>query len=290
SENTSGRSFGVNKRKAARIETSLAESGFYDVKRREFDPEYDTDAEKLLADMEFKDNDTEEECELKMRVLRIYSKRLDERKRRKDFILERDLLILNPFRKDLSGEEKEICQRYDVFMRFHSKVEHEELIEAAVSEHRILKRIRELKEARAAGCRSSSEANRYLEQKRRESENGAAAHPMDPQIGQESVSLRVSSDSFGTFTNSASANSILQSDMDFVFVSAANLLSEYEKQLCLEMKLHPNLYLKMQEDLATQIMCGNITKKSEAHSFFQIEPVKVDKVYDMLLKKGIVQQ
>ncbi|KAF3451211.1 hypothetical protein FNV43_RR07304 [Rhamnella rubrinervis] len=54
---------------------SLVELSGYNPKRQEFDPEYDNDAEQLLADMEFKDNDTEEEREIKLRVLRIYSKR-----------------------------------------------------------------------------------------------------------------------------------------------------------------------------------------------------------------------
>lgn len=49
-------------------------SGF-NPKRREFDTEYDIDAEQLLAEMEFKDADTEEERELKLKVLHIYSKR-----------------------------------------------------------------------------------------------------------------------------------------------------------------------------------------------------------------------
>ena len=54
---------------------SLVESSGYNPKRQEFDPEYDNDAEQLLAEMEFKDTDTDEERELKLRVLRIYSKR-----------------------------------------------------------------------------------------------------------------------------------------------------------------------------------------------------------------------
>lgn len=54
---------------------SLMESSGYNPKRQEFDPEYDHDAEQLLAEMEFKEADTEEERELKLRVLRIYSKR-----------------------------------------------------------------------------------------------------------------------------------------------------------------------------------------------------------------------
>lgn len=54
---------------------SLVELSGYNSKRQEFDPEYDNDTEQLLADMEFKDTDTEEERELKLRVLRIFSKR-----------------------------------------------------------------------------------------------------------------------------------------------------------------------------------------------------------------------
>lgn len=54
---------------------SLVELSGYNAKRREFDPEYDNDAEQLLSDMDFKEADTEEEHELKLRILRIYSKR-----------------------------------------------------------------------------------------------------------------------------------------------------------------------------------------------------------------------
>ncbi|KAI3466502.1 hypothetical protein Pfo_023165 [Paulownia fortunei] len=291
-DHVSGRSFGGNKPKSAKVEApSLVDSSGYNPKRQEFDPEYDNDAEQLLADMEFKETDTEEERQLKLRVLRIYSKRLDERKRRKDFIMERNLLQPSPF-EDLCQEEKELCRRYDVFMRFHSKEEHEELLKTVVSEHRILKRIRELKQARAAGCRSAAEADRYLEQKRREAEDGAHRKESS-QAGpssQESLSVPVSSDSFGTYSTTTSAGQANSStDLDFVSISGANLLSESEKQLCREIKLAPQQYLKMQEDMTTQIMTGNITKKSDAHSFFQIEPTKVNKVYDMLLKKGIAQ-
>jgi transcriptional adapter 2-alpha len=53
----------------------LVDLSGYNAKRQEFDPEYDNDAEQLLAEMEFKEADGEEERELKLRVLRIYSKR-----------------------------------------------------------------------------------------------------------------------------------------------------------------------------------------------------------------------
>lgn len=62
-----------------------------------------------------------------------------------------------------------------------------------------------------------------------------------------------------------------------------------EKRLCGEMKLPPPIYLKMIEIMSIQIFSGNMTKKSDAHNLFKIEPSKVDRVYDMLVKKGIAQ-
>lgn len=44
--------------------------------RQEFDVEYDNEAELLLAEMEFLDDDTEEETKVKQSILEIYNKRL----------------------------------------------------------------------------------------------------------------------------------------------------------------------------------------------------------------------
>jgi len=59
-----------------------------------------------------------------------------------------------------------------------------------------------------------------------------------------------------------------------------------EKRLCCELGLPPTVYLKMQEDLSVQMIAGNVSSKSDAHRMFQMDTVKVDMVYDMLIKKG----
>ncbi|ONK67434.1 uncharacterized protein A4U43_C06F20210 [Asparagus officinalis] len=70
------RSVGVKKPKYSGDEgPSMTELSGYNAKRQEFDPEYDNDAEKSLAEMEFKDTDSEAERELKLRVLHIYLSR-----------------------------------------------------------------------------------------------------------------------------------------------------------------------------------------------------------------------
>jgi hypothetical protein len=70
------RSVGVKKpRYSADEGPSLTELSGYNAKRHEFDPEYDNDAEQALAEMEFKETDSETDRELKLRVLHIYLSR-----------------------------------------------------------------------------------------------------------------------------------------------------------------------------------------------------------------------
>ncbi|CAI0460577.1 unnamed protein product [Linum tenue] len=271
---------------------SLLDLSGYNTKRQEFDPAYDNDAEQLLAEMEFKENDTEEEREIKVRVLRIYGKRLDERKRRKDFILERNLLYPNPFEKDLSPEERAICRRYDIFMRFHSKEEHEELLRTVITEHRTLRRIQELKEmmsqeARAAGCRTSIEADRYLDHKRKREAEDSSRRVKEG--GQLVPNVVIASESVGKDSHLKGSSSYNVNELDITALFDTQLLSEAEKRLCYEIRLPPPLYLQMQEVMTKEIFGGNVSKKSDAHSLFKIDANKVDRVYDVLVKKGIAQ-
>ncbi|CAI9286655.1 unnamed protein product [Lactuca saligna] len=317
------RSFGEKKLRTSVEEgPSITELTGYNFKRQEFEVEYDNDAEQLLADMEFKETDTDAERELKLRVLRIYSKRLDERKRRKDFILERNLLYADPFEQGLSPEEKEICRRYRVFMRFHTKEEHQELLKTVIEEHRIRRRIEDLQEARAAGCRTSADAERYIEQKRkRESEentrrinnnnnnmnninninnnnNNNNNNNIQPgpsgKFLQRANHLKSDLDGSphgGKDSSSTGGGLAIASldDWDVTGHLGADLLNEAEKRLCTEIRVLPVHYLSMLEKLSIEILNGHISQKSDAHRLFNVDPTKVDRVYDMLLKKGIGQ-
>ncbi|KAK3033980.1 hypothetical protein RJ639_033265 [Escallonia herrerae] len=309
---SANRSIGEKKPKISADEgPSLTELSGYNSKRQEFEIEYDNDAEQLLADMEFKDTDTDIERELKIRVLRIYSKRLDERKRRKDFILERNLLHPDPFEKDLSPEEREICRRYRVFMRFHSKEEHDELLKTVVEEHRIMTRIQELQEARAAGCRTSAEGEVYIQRKRkREAEENACRMRENSQVGPNGKFMQRTNNLKGELESNpqggvrgstvldsavkdsstgAPAISSSSEHWDVTGFFGADLLSEAEKQLCGAIKILPAHYLNMLHTMSVEILNGNVTKKLDAHGLFGVDPSKVDRVYDMLVKKGIAQ-
>lgn len=288
---------------------SVTELSGYNFKRQEFEIEYDNDAELVLADMEFKATDSNAERELKLRVLHIYSKRLDERKRRKDFILERNLLYPDPYEKSLSPEEREICQRFKVFMRFQPKEVHEEFLKNIIEEQRIVKRIQDLQEARAAGCRTAAEVDRFLEQNRKKevegSEQGVNESAQGPSSNmlQRQIHVKVEFDaspqgakgSTGLHPSGKDSSSAMQATSSFVEewditgFAGVDLLSETEKRLCGEIRILPSHYLNMLQIMSVEILKGNVTKKSDAHSLFKVESSKVDKVYDMLVKKGIAQ-
>eukprot|EP00899_Mesostigma_viride_P017236 jgi/Mesvir1/25513/Mv01763-RA.1 len=150
----------------------------YNAKRNEFDPEYDNEAEVPLAEMEFKDSDTPGERALKVRMLEVYNLRLDERQRRKRFILERGLLNVKrqqALDRRRTKEERELYARLRVFLRFQGTAEHEALAAGLVAERRLRARIDQLKEgggvpgagAGAGGGKGgavggSNRANRYL--------------------------------------------------------------------------------------------------------------------------------
>lgn len=269
----------------------------YNLKRQEFEIEHDNDAEQLLSDMEFKDCDTDAEREQKLQVLHIYSKRLDERKRRKEFVLERNLLYPDQFELSLSAEEKQIYNKCKVFARFHSKEEHKELIQKVIEEHRILKRIQDLQEARAAGCRTTTEANRFIEEKRKkEAEENLVRlnHGGPGSVAGKALKsprgLQRNLQPFGSESLSKATLPIICSSLDNWDVSGllgADLLSETEKEMCNEMRILPAHYFKMLETLTSEIKKGKIKKKSDAYSFFRVEPSKVDRVYDLLIQKGI---
>jgi transcriptional adapter 2-alpha len=76
----------------------------------------------------------------------LYS-RLDERKRRKEFILERGLLNLKrqqALDRKRTKEERELYNRCRVFMRYHSMEEHEALLNGLIAERKLRQRIEEL--------------------------------------------------------------------------------------------------------------------------------------------------
>ena len=93
----------------------------YMPKWKDFETEYDEDAETWVCEMEFSEDDPEDEVKLKLQVLEHYNARLDERNWRKKFVIEWNLLDLKKIQKNewkLSKEERDIVNSMKIFAWF----------------------------------------------------------------------------------------------------------------------------------------------------------------------------
>jgi transcriptional adapter 2-alpha len=94
---------------------------------------------------------------MKFRLIDIYNHKLDERLKRKEFVITRGLLDLKEqmrLEKNRTKEEKEIYNMMKVFARFSSAKEHEELVKGIIREKQIRQRIEELKDFKKKGFRT----------------------------------------------------------------------------------------------------------------------------------------
>ncbi|KXZ47602.1 hypothetical protein GPECTOR_34g761 [Gonium pectorale] len=152
-------------------------TGFH-AKRMEFDPEFDNDAECIVADMEFAETDSPQDVQLKVQMLMLYNRRLDERERRRTLVLERGLLntaAAQALEKKRNSQEKDLVARMRVFARYQPQPMHEEFVEGLLLEARLRTRIAELREYRRNGIRTFADAEVYDTEKRRQKAAADAA-------------------------------------------------------------------------------------------------------------------
>jgi hypothetical protein len=104
----------------------------YMPRRVDLDVEWDNNAELILAEMEFSPTDSPEDRALKIKVIEIYNSRLNEREKRKHFLVDRNLLDYKKNQiadQQLPADERDLVNRMRLFARFHSAQEHQTFIQ-----------------------------------------------------------------------------------------------------------------------------------------------------------------
>ena len=147
--------------------TSASEILGYWPKREEFDIEYLNDAELELSELEFHDDDTKEERNAKMKILQIYNRELDERAKRKQFVIERNLFDIKKqiaFERKLSKEDRDIYNCLKPFARFVKNEQFHELFEGFVLEKNLKLRLNQLNYYKSIGCNTYEDIQRTIEE------------------------------------------------------------------------------------------------------------------------------
>lgn len=238
---------------------SIAEQVGYAEKREEFEVEYENDAEALLADMEFKEDDTKWEKELKLKVVEIYNSKLDARLERKKFVVERGLLLKKENKR--TKEEEDIHKEMKVFARFQTPEEHEALIQGLVNEHRLRKRIEQLQTYRQNGIRTLAEAEEFDKDKSKKAD-----------------------------TSKKKKEKHGEALLDISGVEGSELLSEQERDLCSQLGLIPQHYMITKERMIHESYTRGFLQPAQARQLIKIDAAKTDKLYEFFVSVGWVHQ
>lgn len=207
--------------------------------------------------MEFNiDDDHPSERELKLQIIRIYNWKLDERNKRKRFVIDRGLIDLKKqqtFEKKLSKEDREMVSQLKVFARWQHPEEHEALVDGILRAKRLRNQIEQLQQYRRMGIRSIEQVKEYeIERKRREAEHRAKGRRdvSDNSNGQQAENER-NGHTTETQSETASQSIKLERNGDTtVNVNRApgvELLSPLEIEFCSKLPLLPNQYLAVKE-------------------------------------------
>jgi transcriptional adapter 2-alpha len=253
----------------------------YIPKRGDFETEYENDAELLLADMEFKDDDTPVERDLKLKMLQIYNEKLDARLERKQFILKRGLLDGSKSRAR-SADEKQIEENFRVFARFHSQESHRKLIEGLCEEVRLRKRIKQLQNWRLSGIRTMEEGQLFEQHlKKRE----AARKSKDETTARNRKRAALEDLKSNRALKQAKSDPLNVDDLE-----DAELLSIAERKLCSELRLIPRHYMIIKHTLINECLARGFLQANQAKALIKIDVNKTGKIFDFFVSAGWVNE
>eukprot|EP00752_Nemacystus_decipiens_P012859 g11385.t1 len=277
--------------------------------RGDFDHEHDDAAEELLANMEFRPTDHASEKQLKLDVIAVYNHRLDEREKRKKFVIERNLL---DYKKPPVGgkkrgrEDRDLVARLRPFARFSDPKEHDELIDNLLVAKKIRSRIETLQMYRQNGITTLAEGIEFdkarqrrqeelASQKHRESASylydGHAAAKGGSSIGDRSRRYKDRnkggmSDGHGDGSDESRNGNLL----DLESAPGVDYISADEQRLCSQLHLLPGYYLAIKNAMIQECVKSGCLKKNNIANLSTLDKPRLEKMYDFFSTCGWVSE
>ncbi|XP_061637504.1 transcriptional adapter 2-alpha isoform X5 [Phyllopteryx taeniolatus] len=234
--------------------------------RADFIEEFDNYAEWDLKDIDFVDDDSDVLRALKLAVVDIYHSRLKERQRRKKIIRDHGLINMRKFQ-----------------MEFELRRE-----------------VRRLQEYRKAGIKSFCSAKVYDRVKRlREDERrkrtvlcDVLQYIHDGRACQQWLSKQAAIDAgitpaAATITTSATGRRSAP-PLNLTGLPGTEKLNERERELCQVVRLVPGAYLEYKQALLDECRRQGGLRLAQARALIKIDVNKTRKIYDFLIKEGII--
>lgn len=189
-------------------------------------------------------------------------------------------------------DERDLVNRLKPFARLHTAQEHETFVDGLVYEMTLRKRINELQEYRRMGLTTFAEAELYEKDK-------VARATFRPMPGRESLLL--SNNRSGRESKRPSlggdetilpkpSTSKKHNTLSLTQSQGFHLLTNSEQRLCSQLRMLPRPYLVVKEAIVREWTRrnGRLRKDQLPELTGALEPSKVEKIYEHLLKTGIL--
>ncbi|EGF79546.1 hypothetical protein BATDEDRAFT_12390, partial [Batrachochytrium dendrobatidis JAM81] len=260
--------------------------------RREFEHEFDNDAEQQVKDLEFTEDDTPEEIALKCAMLNIYNTALSRRAERKKFVFDRNLIDFKKasrYKKRRPKEEKELYHKMRVFAKLMTESDFQVFMDGLLAELRLRMRIAHLQEYRRMGITTHRDAAEF--------EKERAIRPffrnLNSAAGNSGSSSTIpTTPSYSTRTPSTSLTPAPlggrkpANPLDVTNTDGVELLTEKECQLCSSLRLFPRAYLAIKDIIIKENLAHGFIKRRHVRSLVKIDVNKTSKIFDFFLEMG----
>ncbi|PIA17864.1 transcriptional adaptor 2 [Coemansia reversa NRRL 1564] len=294
-----GRASTSNKTKLLSSQPSNHEIVGYMPGRLEFETEYENEAEQVIKDMCFNDDDPPEEIELRKIVLKIYNNKLDRRLYRKGFIFERGLLEYRKnqaIEKKRPKEERDLLNKIKVFSRMQTGEDFEEFSTGLLNEQALRQRIAQLQEWRRNGIMTLEDGAHYeVERAQRPSRRATtqrdSAHLLE-RLQKIAASSAIRDPVSGSTSALAAQKQQSRHPNNFLDVESADgaeLLSKSERELCLQLRIFPQTYLTTKETLLSEYARIGHLRRRRACDLAKIDANKTKELYDFFVASGWIK-
>ncbi|KAL4853568.1 Transcriptional adapter ADA2 [Chlorella vulgaris] len=291
----------------------------YNIKRNEFEPEWDAEAESIIAELDdFGEHDTEEEAAEKDRLIAIYNRRLDERERRRQFVLDRGLLNIKrqqAIDKRRTAPERELHGGLRVLARHLPQDQFEALAEGIAVEQRLRARITELQELRAMGLRTFEQIDELeaLQEIRRKKEAQQQQQAIRNRVNRVAVDEGALQEALVESIGAAHAAAALGQQhstlaegrgngltawrhkrgvlLDITSLPDAEPLNQQERTLCATERYLPAQYLAIKAAvLKQQEQRGRVPRAEILRLPFQVDAQRMQRLHDFFVIQGWISQ
>lgn len=143
----------------------------YWAKRKEYEVEYKNEAEILMSEIEFKDNDDPRTINMYYKILQNYNNILEEREERKKLISDKNLFDVKKqinFDKKLSNEDREIYTNSKNNLKYLTKEQFYYVYESNVLEKNLKEILNQLILYKNLGCKTFEDIQKYISELKKE--------------------------------------------------------------------------------------------------------------------------